>query len=268
MRARLAGPEQSEEGRPLYQRLTVALRSRILAGALRAGAQLPPERELSEQFGVSRATVRQALDQLSQAGMLTRVQGRGTFVTAQGAITQPLDRVTAFREALAAQGMVPGLRLVERTAEAGDVVLSRLLGVPPDVPLTRLVCLGLGNDEPLAVYRSYVAAGRFEETVDAFCEAIGAGTPPPMVSELYAQRRGLAGLRAEQTFESRVAAADDLALLRFDAPAAVFHVTSLIFTPDGEPVEYRQAVYRGDRYKFNMERRLHIAVAFTGEGTR
>lgn len=260
-------PEHSDGG-PLYQRLMVALRSRILAGSLRAGAQLPPERELSEQFGVSRATVRQALDQLSRAGMLTRVQGRGTFVTAQDAITQPLDHVTAFREALAAQGRVPGLRLIERTTEAGDVVLSRLLGVPPNSPLTRLVCLGLGSDEPLAVYRSYVETERLGETVDAFCAAIAGGTPPPLVSELYAQRRRVAGLRAEQTFESRVAAADDHALLRLAAPAAVFHVTSLIFTPDGEPVEYRQAVYRGDRYKFNMERRLHIGAAFPEEDRR
>lgn len=218
------------------------------------------------QFKVSRSTVRQALDLLTRAGLLERVQGRGTFVASHGPIAQPLDHVTAFREALAAQGIAPGLRLVEQMTVPCDVVLSRLLAVPPSAPLVRLVCLGLGNDEPLAIYRTYVSATELGDAVRAFRRAIAAGAPPPMVSELYARQRGLPGLRAEQTFETRVADADELALLSLRAPAAVFHVTSLISTPEGEPVEYRRAVYRGDRYTFNIERRLQFTGASTREG--
>ncbi len=240
--------------RPLYRQLLGSIDTRIRRGDWETGVQLPSERDLSQQFGVSRSTVRQALEQLSRAGLLNKIQGRGTFVAAHGPITQPLDRVTAFREALAAQGMTPGLRVVSRTQESCDVVLSRLLGVPTESTLVHLVCLGLGDDEPLVLYRSYFPALKMRGAVDAFCDAAESGAVPRMLSELYALRAGLAELRAEQTFEARMATAEEAALLSFERPAAVFSVTSLISGPGGDPVEHRRAVYRGDRYKFNMER--------------
>ena len=257
---RKMGPGVYARGRgPLYRQLLGSINARIRKGDWGAGGQLPSERDLSEQFGVSRSTVRQALEHLARAGLLKKIQGRGTFVAAHGPITQPLGRVTAFREALAAQGMIPGLRVVSRTQEPGDVVLSRLLGIAPDTPLLHLVCLGLGDDEPLAIYRSYFPAAKAAETVEIFCRAAASGRPR-MLSELYAERTGLPELRAEQTFEVRLATAEEAALLSLDRPAAVFNVTSLISAPGGEPVEYRRAVYRGDRYKFNIERLAHIVA--------
>jgi GntR family transcriptional regulator len=258
-RTRKPGPRAHARGRgPLYRQLLGSINARIRKGDWGAGGQLPSERLLSDQFGVSRSTVRQALEQLSRAGLLQKVQGRGTFVATHGPISQPLGRVTAFREALAAQGMTPGLRVVSRTQEPCDVVLSRLLGVPPETTLLRLVYLGLGDDEPLAIYRSYFSAAKMTETVAMFCRAAASGAPPRLVSDLYAERTGLHELRAEQTFEVRLATAEEAAFLSLNRPAAVFHVTSLISARGGEPVEYRRAVYRGDRYKFNIERLAHI----------
>ena len=243
---------------PLYRQLLGSINTRIQKGAWAADGQLPSERDLSEQFGVSRSTVRQALEQLSRAGLLKKVQGRGTFIAVQGPIAQSLQRVTAFREALAAHGLEPRLRMVSRTLVPCDVVLSRMLGVPPETALLYLVYLGLGDDEPLAIYRSYFAAGKVAELVKPFERTAASGAPPRMLSELYAERTGLDELRAEQTFEVRLATAEEAGLLGLERPAAVFNVTSLISTLGGEAVEYRLAVYRGDRYKFNIERLAHI----------
>lgn len=261
-RSARGAPGNTIDGRdhqPLYRQLVGSINTRIRRGDWEIGAQLPSERDLSEQFGVSRSTVRQALEGLTRVGLLKKVQGRGTFVTGQGSINQPLARVTAFREALAAQGMAPGLRVVSRTPEPCDFVLSRLLSVPPNSTLVRLVWLGLGDDEPLAIYRSYFSAAKMGGALDAFCSAAASsGSTLLMPSELYAQRAGLRELRAEQTFETRMATAEEIAMLSLGAPTAVFNVTSLVSDPDGDPVEYRRAVYRGDRYKFNMERSLHL----------
>ncbi|HKX18236.1 MAG TPA: GntR family transcriptional regulator [bacterium] len=245
-------------GRPLYRQLFGSINTRIQKGDWAADGQLPSERDLSEQFGVSRSTVRQALEQLSRAGLLKKVQGRGTFIAAHHPITQPLERVTAFREALAAQGLEPGLSIVSRTQVPCDVVLSRVLGVPPETALLYLVSLGLGDGDPLAIYRSYFAAHKVAALVGPFERMAASGTPPRMLSELYAERAGLHELRAEQTFEVRLATAEDAGLLGLERPAAVFSVASLISTLGGEAVEYRLAVYRGDRYKFNIERLAHI----------
>lgn len=256
---RPGGMSDAQPHRPLYRQLLGSIDTRIRRGDWRTGVQLPSERDLSQQFGVSRSTVRQALEQLSRAGLLTKIQGRGTFVAAHGPITQPLERVTAFREALAAQGVRPGLRVVSRSQESCGVVLSRLLRVPTESTLVHLVCLGLGDDEPLVLYRSYFPALKMRGAVDAFCDAAESGAIPRMLSEVYARRARLSELRAEQTFEARMATAEEAALLSLEPPAAVFSVASLISGPGGDPVEYRRAVYRGDRYKFNMERvqRLH-----------
>jgi DNA-binding GntR family transcriptional regulator len=258
-RRRKPAPIAHARGRgPLYRQLLGSINARIRKGDWGTAGQLPSERDLSEQFGVSRSTVRQALEELSRAGLLKKIQGRGTFVAAHEPITQPLGRVTAFREALAAQGMTPGLRVVSRTQEPCDVVLSRLLGVPPETTLLHLVYLGLGDGEPLAVYRSYFSAAKMADVVETFCRAAGSAAAPRMLSDLYAERAGLSELRADQTFEVRLATAEEAAFLSLDRPAAVFNVTSVISTPGGEPVEYRRAVYRGDRYKFNIERLAHI----------
>lgn len=265
-RARKPAPIAHTQGRgPLYRQLLGSINARIRKGDWGTTGQLPSERDLSEQFGVSRSTVRQALEELSHAGLLKKIQGRGTFVAAHGPITQPLGRVTAFREALAAQGMTPGLRVVSRTQEPCDVVLSRLLGVTPETPLLHLVYLGLGDDEPLAVYRSYFAAAKMADVVETFCRVTASAASPRMLSELYAERAGLSELRAEQTFEVRLATAEEAAFLSLDRPAAVFNVTSVISTPGGEPVEYRRAVYRGDRYKFNIERLARIMASWEAE---
>ncbi|SRR5579871_685743 len=244
---------------PLYRQLLSSLTVRMRRGDWEAEGRLPSERDLSEQFGVSRSTVRQALEHLSAAGLLKKIQGRGTFVASHGAITQPLGRVTAFREALAAQGITPGLRIVSRTLLPCDVVLSRLLGVPPASTLVHLVCLGLGDGEPLAIYRSYFSAPKVAGALDDFCRAVETGTSPRMFCDAYAERAGVHELRAEQTFEARLATADEGALLALGRPAAVFEVTSLVSTARGEPLEYRRAVYRGDWYRFNIERLAHVA---------
>jgi DNA-binding GntR family transcriptional regulator len=242
---------------PLYRRLVGSLNARILKGALATGAQLPSERELSEQFGVSRATVRQALEHLSRAGRLKKVQGRGTFVAGHGPITQPLAHVTAFRDAIAARGMTPALRIVSRTQEPSDYVLSRVLGVPPDSPVAHLVYLGLGDGEPLVLYRSSFPAAKLGEALDAFCRTAPSDSAPQMPAEVYARRAGILELKAEQRFEARLATPEEAGLLAVRLPASVLHVTSLI-SGAGGAVEYRQAVYRGDRYWFNMERSLSL----------
>ena len=81
--AELIGPLDEQGRAPLYQQLRRALRDAIADSRLSPEEALPPERELAEEFGVSRITVRKALDALVEEGMLNRRQGAGTFVAAR-----------------------------------------------------------------------------------------------------------------------------------------------------------------------------------------
>src|SRR5574339_438055 len=101
---------------PLYYQLKMHIESQIRSGIWQPGDQVPSESELGEKFRVSRTTVRQALGELVNQGMLTRVQGKGTFVT-HPRIRQRLARLTGFTEDFQARRMKPGSRLLRQGTE-------------------------------------------------------------------------------------------------------------------------------------------------------
>src|SRR5918998_3820258 len=100
--SQVIGPLDEGSRAPLYQQLQRALRDAIQGGALKAEEVLPPERELAEDFAVSRITVRKALDGLVGEGLITRRQGAGTFVN--GRVEKNFSKLSSFTEDMAARG--------------------------------------------------------------------------------------------------------------------------------------------------------------------
>src|SRR5258708_22034678 len=96
---------------PRYHQLKEILRERIQSGEWKAGDLIPSERELSEQYGISRMTTRQAITDLVNEGVFFREQGRGTFVSHRK-ITQQLIRLTGFTEDISARGQQPGTKML------------------------------------------------------------------------------------------------------------------------------------------------------------
>lgn len=101
---------------PLYQQLTQQLRSDIQNGKYRSGEKIPTELDLSRIYGVSRATVRSALDQLAQEKLVTRKQGKGTFVASQK-FNRNIAINTSFSEVCSANGKEPGARVLKNLIE-------------------------------------------------------------------------------------------------------------------------------------------------------
>ena len=124
---------------PLYQQVMDDLKGEIARGVYAAGSRIPSEMELAKSYGVGRITVRRAIEELSRAGYLNRQQGRGTFVCApklKRKIRQKGD-VQSFTEGCAANDMVPGARLVSRTADGIPVMLENNAFVLADHPYLR-----------------------------------------------------------------------------------------------------------------------------------
>ena len=91
-------------GEPLYSVIASRAEALIASGEWQEGDRLPPERQLCQDFGVSRATLRQALGELEERGLISRHQGRGTFVT-QAPLQLPIVGVFSIRDAMEAHGM-------------------------------------------------------------------------------------------------------------------------------------------------------------------
>lgn len=239
---------------PLWQQVIRVIRENIATGRWRINERIPSERELSAQLGISRNTVRQAIAEAVNAGLLRRAQGKGTFV-APPKIDQPLYWMTTFEETLRLQGLEPGTRLLQWKVRPAPQGVSERLNGNPRGPVTHVRLVGLGSSEPMAVYDSYLPldiAGRIQPEIERRLQA----GRVVFVNRIVAHVFGWSYLDAEQTYEVSVAGARVARVLGLDPRTPVFVVTSLFTSPEGRPVEYRRAVYRGDKYQFHIRRRV------------
>ena len=133
------------------------LRAHLLAlvdGGLDPHVQLPTERELAEQFEVSRLTVRRVLDRLERDGLVYRVQGAGTFVSSPR-ITKSVE-LTSFSEDMADRGLRPGSKVVRAEIAPAGAQVGYALGLSPADEVVHLERIRTADDEPMCLERSFV----------------------------------------------------------------------------------------------------------------
>lgn len=222
---------------PKYSQV-MAILTRMIS-QLESGDPLPPERALSEHFGVSRTTVRQALRELEVEGRLQRHQGRGTFV-ARPKVRQQLT-LTSYTEDMRQRGLVPGSKLLEvMTVQAAGDIAERL-HLPPGSSLLRIRRMRLADAEPMAIETVHVDAKRFD-WIPAELEADAS------LYELF-RARGIELRGAEQAIEATVASLEEAELLDIEADQPMLQMTRVSFDQHGIPVEHVSSLYRGDRYR-------------------
>ena len=140
--------------KPLYAQFAHLLRRAITEGRLEAGAALPPERDLAAEYGVSRITIRKAIAELAEDGLLTRKQGAGTTVTRR--IEQNFSRISSFSEEMTARGQLPSSAWILRAAGAVTPVEAMQLNLSPGAPVMRFHRVRIADDAPMAVEFSTV----------------------------------------------------------------------------------------------------------------
>ena len=222
----------------------------LIAQGLAPGAPVPSERELCESFGVSRMTVRQAIDTLVVDGVLERQQGRGTFVAPPKLDLQV--RLTSFSEEMRRRGMEPGaVFLTAETVPAADAVAAALeIDAGDDVHhLRRLLT---ADSVPMAIEENWVPAGLLPDLLRG-------ALPFSVYAELA--ERGLAPQWGEDMIEGRAATADEAVLLGVAERAPSLDITRRTFH-DHLAVDYSRSLYRADRYT------LWVPVAAPGPRRR
>jgi GntR family transcriptional regulator len=211
---------------------------------LPTGTAIPSERELSAGFDVSRMTVRRALDELEQEGYLVRRQGASS-VTARPKIAQRMT-LLSFTEDMRRRGLTASSRLLSARVEPGGPRLATRLRLAPGEPILRIGRLRLADGEPMAIERLHVPKRRVPG-LDP--DELRSGSFYAIILERFGIR--IAG--GSQSVEATVLDQDDARLL--DAPpyAPAIFVERCTWTASGEPIEFVQSTYRGDRYQFEIE---------------
>jgi len=216
------------------------LRQRLRAEVERLGAHtaLPTERELAGEYGVSRSTVRQALDALAEAGMVYRVHGAGTFVAAT-AVPKSLT-MTSFTEDMRARGLVPGNRvLAADEREAGTQVAEQLWLGAAD-PVFRLLRLRFADGRPMCLETVHLPAAR----VPGLLERDLGGSLHGILRAEYGMRL----VRAEQVWSAVSLDEHSAMLLGVPTGSPAFQVRRVGTDERARPQELTLGLYRADRY--------------------
>ena len=232
---------------PLYYQLAESIRERIETGELVKGERLPSETDLSRESGVSRMTARQAISYLSSEGLLTVRPGVGTFV-AEPKLTQDALHLLGFTERMMMQGeMVVSDVLEQGLVEAPQRVAAQLRLSAGD-RVVKIVRLRRANDVPLLLETSFVVA--------ELCLGLeNEDLTGQSLYELLERRYGLSLERSRHSLEARAAGEYEGRLFGVGAGTGVMMLEGVTYGERDRAVEFFEAVYRGDRFKFTLESR-------------
>ncbi len=220
-----------------HKHLTVrAYLADLVASELSVGDTVPSERSLTEKFGVSRMTVRQAVDALVHEGVLERAQGRGTFVAPPRADFEM--RLTTFGEETRRRGMEPGTVVLDSGVAPAPSSVADALGRGTADPMHHVVRLRSADGSPMSVEEAWIP-------VDLAPDLLADGVPPSLYGALRA--RGLAPTWGEDTITASDASAQEQELLGLRGSRAVLRTVRRTFAGDA-PLMYSRSSYRGDRY--------------------
>ena len=216
------------------------LLDQISRGQLRPGERLGAERDLAEQLGVSRSTVRQALSVLASAGVVRRVPGRGggTFVRQQK-VERDLSRVVGVPALLRAQGMTAGSRIVSTALAAADEDTATALRLVPGAYVVDVVRIRLADGTPLSLEHVRVPAELFPGLLDL---PLGGS-----LYELLQEQYGTAPGEAVEHIEVTAAGAVEASILGVESGSTLLSITRTTKDAHGVVFEYSHDLFRADR---------------------
>ena len=224
-----------------YERVREQLADEIERERRAAGSRLPPERAMAEHYGVSRATLRRALDELAQDGVVERVPGG--WAVASRVVGEPPNELMSFSEMAASRGLTPGGRVLERGVRPATMEEADALGLAPGAPLFELERLRSMDAVPILVDRARVPMALASGIDEVDLESTS-------LYEVLEDRYGIRPARARFTVEAIAADARRAKLLDLEPGQPLLRCEQQTEDESGRPIELCEMVYRFDRYRF------------------
>jgi GntR family transcriptional regulator len=225
----------------LYSQAAEILRSRIAQNVWKPGDRLPSENQLCEEFGVSSITMRRAVATLVAEGMLVRLQGKGTFVSANHAVVQGPPQLTSFTEDMRARGWKGSARVLALTTERAPERVTTRLGLSPGALVTVLKRVRLADGLPVAIQTAHVPALLFPglDSYDFGRESLYA---------VFERDYGIRPASATEVYHAGKVAAEEAEPLGVQPGSPAFRVERLATGSTGRRIELVDSVIRGDRW--------------------
>jgi GntR family transcriptional regulator len=232
-------------GEAKAKQVYLVLRDRILAGAIAFGAKLPTENELAEFHGVSRVTVRRALGELARERLIERRRSAGTRVIYRPVLAPMVADISGMLASLADMGRRTTVKLISFAYVPAEAAAAQALGVSPDQMLQRSVRVRSVDGEPFSYLTTYVP----ERLSLTFTRQELASRP---LLDLL-ERAGVKVEHARQRISAGLAAPDVAAALSVRTGTPLIELTRVVYDQSGRGVEHLHALYRPDRYAFEID---------------
>ena len=231
---------------PLYLQLQRRIADAIATTRLKPGDSLPPERDMAALTGLSRVTVRKAVEGLVASGQLIQRRGSGTFVAPKvERLEQALSLLTSFTEDMARRGKSVESTWLSRAIHSPAPEEVMALGLGTGDRVARLERVRRSDGIPLAIERASLSTAFLPD-------------PEAVTGSLYAvlQSHGCRPVRAVQRISAANLSPRDADLLGVPTGAAGLKIERIGYLPDGRVVEFTRSLYRGDAYDFAVELKL------------
>ncbi len=232
---------------PLYQQLADIIRNSIVNGELKYGDKIPTEVELSEQYNVSRITVRAAISELVERGLLVKKQGKGTFVN-RPKVQRKIEYLSSFTAACEASGLQVTNEIIKREVVEPELEDKKDLELDDDDKLLYIQRLRYAGGEPLMLENNYFSFKKFNFL---FTEDLS--------GSLYELLRKKYDINPSDSLNSGIdrttieiikAVDEEAALLRVQNGEPLFYIKTVIYDDKNRPIHIGKQYVIGERYKF------------------
>ena len=235
----------SDRKEPLYATIKRELLSKIERGTWRLYHKLPSEEQLQKQYNVSRGTVRRALSELELEGYISRVSGKGTFVTRVAPrLEKAVGEITSFTQQLSQAGFEPSTKVLFAGIIPASEAKGRVkegFGIPDDAKVILIKRLREGNDVPFTIQLVYL--------LPELCPGI-LDEDLTHLFKLYEQKYNRTMVTADEIIRTCGASTEEAELLQMDPGAPVVIRERVSFDQHSAPFEVLYSVDRGDRFEY------------------
>jgi GntR family transcriptional regulator len=234
---------------PLYHQIKENVRDLIDHDLLKEGELIPSERDLSEIYGVSRLTVRQALNELVREGLLERQRGIGTFV-ATPRITHALGQVKGFSERIKKAGHKPSSKVLSFVITRAPLTVARRLQLASHTEVYQLTRLRYADGKPVMLETAYLSSSRFPALLDV-------NFTNKSLYQVLAERYDCHIQEADETLEPVIMSEYEEQILEVDSGVPGLLVEAVAYNQHKVPVELGRSVVRGDKSRFYFRVKRH-----------
>jgi GntR family transcriptional regulator len=239
---------RDEEDTPFYKQLKEKILDDIEIGKLKHGDKLPSERELAEQYGISRMTARHTLSILEREGVVERRVGAGTFIN-NNKIEMDFITFNSFTKNMQSKGLVPSTQVISINTIQAKPFLANKLKVPTGEQMIAIKRLRLVNEIPVAIEESFIA--------EVLCPNIGKIiTDHNSLYQILESEYGIVLVKAKEYMQVAFSEESDSKLLRIRSESPCIFQEAVAFDREDKEIEFSTSLTRSDIVKFYSELNL------------